>query len=391
MDLYEHVVAGFRDIAGRPPECVSAAPGRLEFIGNHTDYNGGNVMGLAVDRAVAAAAALRSDGRIILHSPDHGDAVDIDAAALHKLSGASSWANYPLGVIQVLGEEGISLSGGLDMVFASDLPAGAGMSSSAAIELATALAVASLAGRELAPARLAGLCRRAENDFVGMPCGILDQGVSAFGQKDALVHIRTCDEAFSTVPIPSNVHFWVFNTNKKHALTDSQYANRFNECAQALERLKQHLPEITFLTSATLQHAEQFLEGDIRKRASHVIAEHARVAEADAALRKGDLARVGQLLFDSHESSRVLFENSTPELDFLVQCLASQKNVYGARLTGGGWGGAVMAMTSEHFGQAHGTDVAGQYEERFGLRADTFHVKVGHGARLLGAGPGTGG
>lgn len=374
----------FQQHFGRLPALQASAPGRLEFIGNHTDYNGGNVLGVAVDRKIRVALAPRTDDRIVLRStqfPD--DRVDVTISIEAPLSGKDAWANYALGMLVVMREAGMAVPHGFDMAVDSDLPAGAGMSSSAAFELASGYALSALYQFPVERAAMARLGRKAENQFVGVPCGILDQGVSAFGEKDHLVFINCREEAFQRHPLPACVHFHVFNTGKKHALIDSLYATRHQECQRALADLRRRYPEAGCLCDVTheqLLAAKAELDPVLFRRAEHVICENQRVMQTVQALKMGDMKEVGRLLFASHASSRDLFENSCEELDYLVDALQGKPGVYGARLTGGGFGGAVMAVTDGNFSGNVITDVVDGYARRFGHSPATFHAQTGPGA-----------
>jgi galactokinase len=214
-----------------------------------------------------------------------------------------------------------------------------------------------------------------------VPCGILDQAVSGFGQKNHLVFIDCRGPRFETVPLPQGAHFWIFNTHTKHALVDGLYAARHRECMDAARALGVGL--LVDITPAKLAASSAALTGDAAKRARHVVEEIARVDRAVQALRAGDLTGVGQLLTASHRSSQSLFENSTPELDFLVDTLVKAPHVYGARLTGGGFGGAVMAMTSGEFGRKEAEAVAAAYAHKFGAAPDILHALTGNGAERV--------
>lgn len=367
------------------PQQQAFAPGRIEFIGNHTDYNGGLVMGAAVTEGITVSVGPREDRAIHLVS-DQGSTVILDLDRLQPRSGSDSWTNYPAGVVQVLLEKGAVFSTGFNLAVTSTLPSGAGMSSSAAFELSTAYALAALYDFQADTAEFARIGRRAENDFVGMPCGILDQGVSAFGKKNSLVHIDCASETFSTRGMPQGTHFWIFNSNKKHALVDSAYADRHKECHEALAILQERYPEVRTLSEineAQLRSMEAELGDVLFRRALHVVGENARVGAVETALKAGDLSAVGAALTASHESSRVNFENSIEALDFLVDAVNHQPNVYGARLTGGGFGGAVMAFTSDAFTQAQAKAVAEAYAASFEMEATILHTRAGDGAGLL--------
>ena len=376
----------FQQQFGHAPTVVGYAPGRLEFIGNHVDYNGGLVIGATIDRGVQVAASRRTDRRIRVFSPAYGAVVETGLDNLTPLKSSSAWANYPLGVAWSLQKNGQSFSSGFDLAISSDLPAGAGLSSSAALELATAVALRELFGLPIAPVDLARWCRQAENEFVGMPCGILDQGVSMFGEAGRLVLIDCRAETFTTVPVPESARFWIFNTGAKHALLDSLYAARRRECEAALAVLKRHHPQATMLAEISSTEVEKYraeLSPSQYTRALHVTREIERVQQTAQALEKSDLVTVGKLLVQSHQSSRELFENSCPELDFLVDRLIKLPGVYGARLTGGGFGGAVMALTTPEFTAAVAQPVTDAYVKEFGHEPVVFTARTGSGARVL--------
>ena len=234
----ESIAAQFLSTYGRAPAVIARAPGRVEFIGNHTDYNGGAVLGAAIDRYVWVAAAPNAQGRLRLFSVGGKSVLELPSDPGARITGSDSWANYPLGVWRSLKDFGLPQPPAFGLLVESDLPPGAGLSSSAALELATALALLKLAGKADLPAdRLAALGRHAENQYVGVPCGILDQGTSAFGQAGHLVHIDCRGPAFARVPFPANAHLWIFNTREKHALIDGFYATRNKECLDAAKAL----------------------------------------------------------------------------------------------------------------------------------------------------------
>ncbi|MDR3227857.1 MAG: galactokinase [Puniceicoccales bacterium] len=368
------------------PQFAARAPGRLEFIGNHLDYNGGPVLGAAIDRYVTVALSLRDDAKIVLASTAQDAAVETSLDAVAPAQGAASWGNYPLGMLKVMRDAGMSANRGFNLAVANDLPIGAGLSSSAAIELATGYALAAAFGFAVDRKSIAVLGRAAENTFVGMPCGILDQGCSAFGKAGALVLIDCAANEFSTKPMPQGAHFWVFNTRKKHALIDSFYATRNKECRESAAILKNANPALPNLASATEAQAAAAaaeLGTERHKRVLHVVRETARVRDTIAALDAGDIARVGKNLTASHESSRDLFENSCAELDFLVEVATVLPGVHGARLSGGGFGGAVMVLTDAAFGAAEANKVSARYAARFGNLPSVFHAQTGDGAKKL--------
>jgi galactokinase len=376
----------FRQSFGAGPAVRARAPGRIEFIGNHTDYNHGTVVGASIDRGIAVAARLRADGAFVF--ADHSrPRVTVRGRPFAPLKGGDAWVNYPLGVLVALEARGLPPPAGLELAVVSDLPPGAGLSSSAALELSSALAMCALQGFSLPLKETVKACREAENRFVGVPCGILDQGVSGYGRRDHLVHIDCRGPDMSLLPLPAGVHFWIFNTHKKHQLVDSLYATRHAECMEAARLLRTRHPGVEWLADATpaqVLAADGLLPAAVFKRARHVVEEIARVDEMGRVLARGDLVAAGHLLVASHQSSRTLFENSTPELDFLVDTLAGRPGVYGARLTGGGFGGAAMAMTSDAFDAAAADAVAATYVARFGNRPEIITCATDDGAQVLG-------
>ncbi len=381
--IKEQVVERFTKLYGHAPEIVARAPGRIEFIGNHTDYNGGTVLGAAINHGVWVAARKTADGELHLATALQRGIVTVPARDPRKQSGAQHWANYPLGVWVSLPKFGLRQPEGFEYLAVSDLPVGAGLSSSAAIELASALAYLALTREQPSRETVVKLGRYAENNFVGVPCGILDQGVSAFGRKDHLVFIDCRGPRFETVPLPAGAHFWIFNTQTKHALVDGLYATRHRECLDAAQALGVY--QLVDVTPAQLEQGKARLSEVGYRRAKHVVEEIDRVARVRAALAGGDLAEVGRLLTASHRSSQTQFENSTTELDLLVDTLAVTPHVYGARLTGGGFGGAVMALTDAKFSSRQAAQVAKVYARKFGSNPDVLHCETGDGAAVITA------
>lgn len=381
--MFSSLLHRFQAIYGGAPDFVARAPGRIEFIGNHTDYNGGTVLGAAIDRNVWVAFRRRPGQPLRLATGEQPPALAVAAADIAGLQPAAdiAWCNYPLGVWRALGDHGFPAPEGGDYLAMSDLPAGAGLSSSAAIELSTALVFLAAAGREAAREDVVKLCRQAENRYVGVPCGILDQGVSGFGRRDHLVFIDCRGPRFDLVPMPANVSFWVFNTHTKHALVEGLYAARHRECLAAAAALG--VPLLADVTPAALAAAAARLDPVLARRARHVVEEIARVDTVRSALARGELAAVGAALTASHRSSQHLFENSTPELDHLVDHLAAHPRVAGARLTGGGFGGAVLALAGADFADEDARGVASAYAARFGRPPQVLRLATADGAALV--------
>lgn len=377
----------FGKVFATEPDVVAVAPGRIEFIGNHTDYNGGLVLGAAIDRHVRVAVAERSDRKWNFASDGSREVVTLESGQFEPLSGRSSWVNYPLGVLKELSKLGKPLPDGFDLLVDSDLPAGAGLSSSAALELSSLQAMTALCRYELPLIERVRLARRAENHFVGVPCGILDQGVSGYAREGHLVQIDCAHEAFSLVPFSDRVCFWIFNSNQKHSLVESRYSERFDECRRAFEELKAFYPDAPNLASITpdqLGVVEERVTPVLVQRARHITGEHFRVAKCRELLDSGDLDSVGDLLYQSHRSSSLNFENSTLALDLLVELTRDFSGIYGARLTGGGFGGAILAMTNEHFSEADAQQIVQRYTEQSpdAPQPSYLQLRTSDGARL---------
>ena len=365
-------------------EFYSFAPGRIEFLGNHLDYNGGAVLGMAVNAGIYCTGVPQKDSSISLFSKNFEDSAwRGDLRKIEKQEGKYFWVNYTLGVLEELKKIDLAPQKGFHLIFNSDLPTSVGLSSSAALELATAHTLLQLSGHSLSKEEIVKICRQAENNFVGMPCGILDQGTSAFGKQDHLVCIECDQEKYFNLPLPSETEVWVFNTGIKHDLVDSLYSTRHQECNQAFELLRKNNVKKNSMCEYTLQDLVKIdLPENLRKRATHVIEEQERVISFRKEVNKGaDLAKLGQLLAQSHISSSQNFENSCEELDFLAEKLNEQTSVLGARLTGGGFGGAVMAWVRTSFTKTDAEKIQQLYYNRFKQRIDSFHFRASNGAR----------
>lgn len=356
-------------------DVCASAPGRVEFIGNHIDYNGGWVLGATINRRVDVGLSRRDDAWIELESAADVPNVRVRIDGIEPQSGDRAWANYALGMLSVLQDEGLQVDTGMNLNVQSTLPVGAGLSSSAALELATAFALTEAFDGSFRRKELVRLAQRAENDFVGVPCGLLDQAVVAYGGERHLVRVDARTEQITAVPFPSHTGIWIFRTNQAHALADAHYQERHDEAHAARDRLNTligGLDHLVDVTPAQLEELKDSLPDVLYRRARHVSTEHRRVENAVEFLEEGNHAAVGELLFSSHQSSRSDYENSTPELDFIVDCLSENKNVLGARLTGAGFGGAVIAWTRDTFDDRDAREVVDVYDEAFGADLDVL-------------------
>lgn len=321
---------------------IGYAPGRAEWLGNHTDYNDGLVLGIGLEVGATVTAQPAAHGQLVLRAEDLGEELACDLDALRP-AGAGSWANYAIGVAAGFLARGAK-DAGLLLSIRSNVPMGAGLSSSAALECATARALQQAWGTDFDDMELARIGQEAEHRFAGVRCGLLDQVTSLFAKRDHAVFFDCRSLEVRRVPIPQEARFVIMQTGVKHALSDGAYNERRTECEEAARilgvgKLREAAPEMLEEAAASGRLKDAPLQ-----RARHVVGENARVAAAADALRACDLATVGRLMNESHESSRTLFGNSCEELDFLASEARAFPGCLGARLTGGGFGGAVLAL-----------------------------------------------
>jgi galactokinase len=349
------------------------APGRVEILGNHTDYNGGFVLSAALGLGISCEGKPREDGVIELASNSIEGVVRIPAE--DEMLPNATWADYALGVVKYLRAAGVPV-GGFSAYYSSTLPMGAGLSSSAAIEVATAMFLLKLTGRRLPALEVARLCRRAENEFVGVNCGLLDQASSVFGRAGHLLNLDCREESIRFVPMPAGASLLIVNSMVRHALTGGEYNERREQCFEAAKALG--VPQLRDTNSSAVQAAK--MPEIVRQRALHITGENERVMKGIDALTRGDLSAFGALLFESHESSRALFENSTPELDLLVDLCKRAPGVLGARLTGGGFGGAIVALVRDNQATEAAKFLSTKYREESGHEPQTVLCHPGAGA-----------
>ncbi len=370
---------------GRPPALVAAAPGRVNLIGEHTDYHDGFVFPMAIEREVRVAASPRADGRLGLCSVDYGERLEGPLDGLAREPG-HAWADYPRGVLSVMRQRGHALRG-LDLTFEGDVPQGAGLSSSAALEVATALAAAELHGLALAPAALARLAQQAEVEFIGVRCGVMDQLVSCLGQPGAalLIDCRTLEAR--AVPLAlGGFSFLITDSGAPRTLAGSAYNRRREECQRGLRALQRRRPDGRALrdyTPGEVQAAAGQMGRVAARRCLHVAEENQRTLEAVAALERGDLAAFGAHMNASHDSLRELYEVSSPELDFLVERARRVGGVLGARLTGAGFGGCTVTLLEAGAVAAYQAEVLPAYARRFSRQARLIPSRPGPGARVV--------
>lgn len=383
MTMQSKVTAAFQPRFERRPEAVVRAPGRANLLGGHTDYNDGYVLPVALDRAAWIAAAPTDGPEVRLH------ALDLDKSAAFSLEhippADGEWADYPRGVAWALQDDGLELAG-MEAVLTSSVPVGSGLSSSAAIEVAFAYTWQVLSGFERDRRELALLCQRAENVYVGVNCGILDQMASALGAEGyaRLLDCRTLESEL--VPLPRDVVIVVADTKVRRSLASSEYNVRRAQCEEAVSVLSEYLSGIHALrdvSSSNLERFKEHLSETVSRRARHIVADNERVLQAAEALREGDVATVGALMKACHISLRDDYEVSSPELDVLAEAAWDVAGCYGARLTGAGFGGCTVALVAEGAVSDFEAHVAAAYESAFDRLPDIYVCHSANGVERM--------
>ena len=381
MTRLETIKNEFAKIFGAPPEHVVRAPGRVNLIGEHTDYNEGFVLPMAIDREILIAVRRRQDRRVRMAALDLGGKVSefsLDGTIQHDDS--NKWSNYVRGVAWALQQRGLTLSG-MDLAIQGNVPIASGLSSSAAMEVCAATTFQLLAGFELNKVDLARLCQKAENEFVGVNSGIMDQFISALGREGHALLIDCRDLSYQGVPLPRGATVVVCDTLKRRGLVDSEYNTRRKECEEAARRLG-----VKALRDASLEQfarLEKDMPPNVARRARHIISEDARVLRAVDAARKNDLETFGVLMDESHVSLRDDYAVSCAELDALVEIARTQPGCLGARLTGAGFGGCTVNLVRDNAVDAFVANVAQGYETRMHLVPPIYVCRPMDGASVV--------
>ncbi len=367
---------------------VIRAPGRVNLIGEHTDYNQGVVFPMAIEPQVMVACRLREDGLIRLASSAYIGQLVSFSIDRPIARGEPHWANYSRGVAAELIDAGIPLTG-MEAMIDNTLPVGGGLSSSAAIEVGTALALLTLAGTEVTPERLALICLKAEHEYAQVPCGIMDQTIVVSGKADHAMQFDCRSQAKQFVKLEAgDLRIVIANTMVHHELATGEYAKRRNQCEEGVAFFQKANPTagIKALRDVTLKmlaDAAGKLDEMILRRCRHIVTENQRTLEAGAALAKGSYERFGQLMNQSHESLRDDYEVSCKELDVLAEQAIKTRGVYGARMTGGGFGGCIVALAQPRAVEPLKADLARVYEERFGIVPTIFATRAMGGASVI--------
>jgi len=386
-EVYDELVAKFEKMYGEKPQVVAYAPGRIEVLGNHTDYNEGYVFSAAIDKGTFFAVSPTNDASCELTAGDFMETAkfSIDAVAPAK---EMTWQNYVTGTFNWLFDGNpAAAKHGWKAMFLGNIPLGAGLSSSAALEMCTVLALSKIYGIEKDKTTLAKIGQKAEHTFAGCPCGLLDQASSLYGKEGALVKSDFRFNTFENVSLGPTVAFMMVKSNAKHALVDGAYASRRQACEDAAKYFAGILrKKVTHLRDVTMAEWVLYRGGlaeTTAKRAVHPIGEDERVLQGAALLEKGDLKGFGALMYDSHESSRSWFENSCEELDAIVDAAKAIPEVYGARLSGGGFGGSCCLLVDPVAADKIAAQITKEYKAKFGDEPVCSLIKPSEGAHLV--------
>ena len=387
-ELTAHVTAEFKKAYGRPPRWIVAAPGRVNIIGEHTDYNDGFVLPMAIERytVIAADRPAKDTKQIQLRSTHGGQPTTIDLAQPLKPFPKGNWANYPAGVIAGFLARGQNPCG-FDALIHSNVPLGGGLSSSAALEVATATLLETITGKKLDPVEKALLCQKAEHDYAGMPCGIMDQFISVMGRENHVLLLDCRSRKPELVPMTdASVAVLIINTNVKHELTGSEYPARRKQCETAAKILG--VLSLRDATPEALELAKGRMDEVVFRRARHVIGEIERTVHAAEGVRASNWPAVGQLMYASHASLRDDYEVSCHELDAVVEiaeAIGIPGGVYGCRMTGGGFGGCAVALVKSDAVVAISKKIAAAYKKKTGIEATIFVSRPAAGATVIKA------
>jgi len=375
----------FVEVYGVPPRTTVRAPGRVNLIGEHTDYNDGYVLPIAIDREVLIAASPSRESAVCLYSMnfDRVSAFSLGNIARDRVN---TWSNYPRGVVYMLQKRGFTVKGA-NLAIQGDIPLAAGLSSSGALEVASAMVFQTLNKLEMSGPEMAQLCQAAENEFVGVNCGIMDQFISRLGVKNHALFVDCRTLEYEAVAIHGHdVRFIVADTLKKRGLVDSEYNMRREQCEEAVSLLKTYLPNITALRDLTIPDLKRYgdrLPPTIRRRAKHVVTENDRVLKSVKALRDGDLDLFGKLMNQSHESLRDLYEVSCRELDVMAEAAWRIPGVYGSRMTGAGFGGCTVSVVANEAVEEFLERVPAEYKARIGVTPTVYVCTPENGAEVL--------
>ena len=380
--IIKKLVNYYREIFNSKP-LVLRSPGRVNIIGEHTDYNEGFVLPAAIDKAVYVAVEKREDDQIILHSIDFKDKYEGRVSEIKRTD--KHWANYILGVAAQFQKKGYQFNG-FNLIIDGDVPLGAGLSSSAAVECATAYAINVLFGFGVDKKTLALMAQKAEHEFAGVLCGIMDQFASVFGQKDHVIKLDCRSLEYEFVPLKlEGYKILLLNTNVKHSLASSEYNTRRQQCEEGVTMIRKHYPEVKSLRDATLEMVNQHVKGNevIYRRCKYVIEENTRLLEGCEDLKKGDIGALGAKMYRSHEGLSKEYEVSCPELDFLVDSVRNKPDVLGARMMGGGFGGCTINLVKETAIDGLISELSARYNKEMNKELTPYIAQIEDGSSVV--------
>ena len=390
MNPRETAIQAFQTRFSQAPRYVARAPGRVNLLGEHVDYNDGFVLPAAIDRATYVAFSPSPTDRTTLVAADFGEEAQFTGATLAAKtqpdgSPLPEWAHYPAGTAWALGEAGLSTQA-MQAAFSSDIPRGSGLSSSASIEMAFGVAWSKLGGWSSSPMQLVLLGQKAENCYVGVNCGIMDQFASACGEAERLMLLDCRSLEYRSLPLPENTVIVVADTTVRRKLTSGEYNDRRAACEEAVRLLSRDLPGIKALRDVSVEDSNRLshtLPVTVGKRARHVVEEIERTRQAIPLLERGKTHEFGQLMNACHISLRDLYEVSIPELDQMAQIAQPLPGCFGARLTGGGFGGCTVNLVASNEAEAFAQALGPEYERRTGLHPEIYICQASQGAGLL--------
>lgn len=382
MILPDFVLREFAKRFGREAAVLVRAPGRVNLLGAHVDYIEGWVLPGAIDRAITLAAAPCPDPAVTVHALDFGESISFSLRPPLSPLSSPAWLNYPLGIAWALQQNGRSLTG-MDVVVAGNVPIGAGVSSSAAVEMAFLLAWEALGGYELDDLARARLGQQTENQFLGVGSGMMDQFASVHGQANCLILLDCRTYTHELLPLPPDTAVILADSGVRRQLVKSHYNDRPQECREAAAMLRRYLPQVRTLRDVSpgmLAEYGRFLPDILRRRVQHAVSECERVLAGAAALREGDVVAFGRLISESQTSSRHNYENSLPELDLLAEAAGSVEGCYGARFGGGGFGGFMQVLAKKTAVAPVEAAMQEAFERKFGRTPQMFTCQIGDGA-----------
>ncbi len=385
MMTKDEISSLFEQQFNQAPDVVAQAPGRINIIGEHTDYNDGFVLPAAIAQHTLVACSKRTDDKVVLYSVLFDETFEIELAQLAPQA-QDAWTNYILGVADQFLKRDIALTG-FNLIVDGNVPLGSGLSSSASVECATAVALNQMYNSQFEAIELVKIAQAAEHTFAEVKCGIMDQFASVFGKEEQVVRLDCRDLTYEYYPLElGDYALLLLNTNIKHSLASSAYNDRREACETAVKLIQQKYPEVNSLRDVTVDMLDEIIatqQPDIYPKVKYVVAEINRVLQASEALNKGDLETVGELMYATHQGLSENYQVSCPELDFLVDFVKADENVLGARVMGGGFGGCTINLVKKDYRDALIAKIKPAYEAQFDLELTPIKVRPSQGAGCL--------